>query len=201
MFLKDMNDNPIANEWKKRYSSQPDEVKEKLDALKQMRPKDYQLRTIKKSKVAPSDGDIFVLSPRENIFFYGKVINAEINHIEKSPFIHEKSLVFIFNIKTTELNCDKFKADYENLLINPEIVDSSYWKKGLFYTVGNEIITEAERKLDFGFYNIVNGKYCKENGIEIQHRPTILGTYGIATISGVAKIIEKEIIINPGILK
>jgi len=201
MNLKGINDNPLALEWKKRYSSQPFEVKEKLDALSKMPPKEYQLRTILKSKIPPRDGDIFLLSPRENIFFYGKVIKADIDHLEKDPFIHGKSLVFIFNVKTTLLNTEKYKADYKNLLIPPEIVDNSYWKKGLFYTVGTEQITEEERKLDYGFYKIGNGKYYKENGIEITHQPSILGTYGVATISGIASKIEKEIIINPEVLR
>ena len=126
MFLKGINDNPLSNKWKKRYSIQSDEVKEKLDALNQMNPKDYQLRSIKKSNVAPRDGDIFVLSPREDIFFYGKVLNAEINHLTKDTFINGNCLVFLFNRKTTELNSDKFKAEYDNLLISPVIVTNNY---------------------------------------------------------------------------
>ncbi len=201
MLLKGINDNPIANEWKKRYSSLTDEIKEKLDALNQMNSKEYQLKIIKKSKVAPVDGDIFVLSPREGIYFYGKVINAKINNLEKDTFIHRKILVFIFNRQTKELNTDNFKAEYNNLLISPEIVDASYWRKGLFYTVGNEPITEIERNLDYGFYKIGKGKYYKEDGHEITHQPKILGTYGIATLTGVASKVEKEIIINPEILE
>ena len=42
MIYKD-KENPIANEWKKLYSEQTKEVKEKLDALDKMKLKDYQL--------------------------------------------------------------------------------------------------------------------------------------------------------------
>lgn len=44
------NENPISSEWKKRYSEQIVEIRQKLDALDQMKPKDYQLRLIKKQK-------------------------------------------------------------------------------------------------------------------------------------------------------
>lgn len=203
MILKNINDNPISNEWKKRYFEQSVDVQKKLDALDKMNPKEYQLRVIKKTKNKISDGDVFLLSPRENKFFYGKVLKANIDHLEKDEFIHGKNLVFILKCKTTKITIDDYKPDYTKLLIMPTIVDNSYWNKGFFYTVGNVAITEDEKTLDYGFYKIgVNsGWYCKEDGRIIENKPMILGTYGIATITGVASKIEKELIINSDLLK
>ena len=63
------NENRLAKEWEKRYSEQPADIKQKLDELYQINPKKYQLRVIKKTKVKLKEGDVFVLSPRENIYF------------------------------------------------------------------------------------------------------------------------------------
>jgi hypothetical protein len=200
VIIKNINDNPLSNVWKKRYSSQPIEIQRKLDILDELKPKEYQLNVIKKSKMELKNGDVFLLSPRENIFFYGKVVTAYINHLEKDPFIHLKNLVFIFNCKTNNLEIDSYKQDYQNLLIPPVIVDISYWNKGYFYNVGNVGISNVEENLDYGFYSIGKQNYYKEDGSLLVDRPGILGTYGISTITGVASKIEKELIINSKLL-
>lgn len=201
--IKKINENPISSAWKKRYSELTSDVKQRLEALDQMKPKDYQLRVIKKSKVELKEGDVFVLSPRENIYFYGKVLRTNINHKEKDTFVHGKNVVFIFNNKTTSPNMDNFKPDYSQLLIRPAIVDISYWRKGLFYNVGNAGISDYEDNLDYGFYKIgINSNwYCKEDGTVLEAEPKILGIYGISTITGIALQVEKELIINPELLK
>lgn len=201
--INNINENPILSEWKKRYSKQTADIKEKLDALDQMKPKDYQLRLIKKTKVKLRDGDVFVLSPRKNVFFYGKVLKTNINHIEKDTFVHGKNVVIIFNNKTTKPTIEDFKPDYSQLLIRPAIVDISYWNKGLFYTVGNVGISNYEEDLNYGFYKIgINSNwYCKEDGIILESKPKILGIFGISTITGIALQIEKELIINPELLR
>jgi hypothetical protein len=201
MILNGNQSNPISIEWKYRYLAQPPEIQEKLDAINNMNPKEYQLKMIKRSKNELKDGDIFVLSPREDVYFYGKVLKANINHTSKDPFIDGKNLIFIFQSKSKEINLLNFKADYNKLLIKPEIVDRSYWTKGLFFTIGNEEITHFEKDMDYGFYKHSFGKYYKEDGVEINHKPPFLGIYGIATITGVASKIEKELIINPSLLE
>jgi len=200
--LKDINNNPISSKWKKRLSEQPDEIQMKLKALDKMNPKeDYQLKVIKKSKIFPQEGDVFLICPREGIYFYGRVLKSDINHIAKDTFIHGKSVVFIFKSKTRTFDLSNYFPNYNELLIGPEIVDSSYWKKGLFFTIANMPVEKAEIELDYGFYSVGKGKYFKEDGIEIQHTPLLLGTYGIATITGIARNVEKELIINPQLLK
>lgn len=201
--VNNSNENPISSEWKKRYSEMPEDVKKKLETLEQLKPKDYQLRLIKKTKPELHDGDVFVLSPRENVFFYGKVLRTNINHIEKDTFVHGKNVVFIFNNKTTKPTLDDFTPDYSNLLIRPSIVDNSYWNKGLFFNVGNLKVSDIEKELNYGFYKIgINSNwYCKEDGTVLNYKPEIIGMFGIATINGIASQIEKEFIINPSLLE
>lgn len=199
--FKDINDNPISNAWKNRYAAQSDETKRKLDELKKADPKQYQLKVIKRTRNEPSEGDIFVLSPRENIYFYGRVLKSNINHIWKDTFVHGKNVIVVFKAKNTEISMDRYSPDYDNLLIKPAIVDKSYWSKGFFFTIGNNPVESLERNLDIGFYSIHKKEFLKETGVTINHLPSIFGTYGITTIIGIAYEIEKELIINPSILE
>lgn len=201
MKLNGININPIAQRWKERYAAQSDNVKAKLDHLKERNPNDYQLKVIKKSKVEPMEGDLFVLSPIKNMYFYGKVHKANIQHASNDVFIHGKSVIFIFRHVTEEISANSFNEDYKNLLIEPAIVDSSYWKKGYFFTVSNHKSSDKEISLDYGFYKISNGKYYTEEGIELERTPELLGTYGVSTITGIASKVWKELIIDPNLSK
>lgn len=195
-------ENPLSDKWEKRYNTLNEETKQKLEKLDEMDPKDYQLKVIKRIKLEIKDGDVFVLSPAKGIYFYGKVLKANIEHIEKSPFIQGKHLIFIFKGTTDEMNMGKFSPNYNDLLIAPAIVDISYWNKGYFFNIGNEEITEEEKNLDYGFLYIhfKGNSYCKENGMQIE-KPKILGMFGITTLIGIADEIQKELIIEPGLIK
>ncbi|MBS6849387.1 MAG: hypothetical protein KH205_13400 [Ruminococcus sp.] len=77
MFQKE---NIISLEWKKRYESQPEEIKRELDDLSEafddykVFKEKYQLKVIKRTRKLAKKGDIFVFSPREGIYFYGLVV-------------------------------------------------------------------------------------------------------------------------------
>lgn len=197
-----MKENPIADEWKKLYSEQPDEIKVKLDTLDKMSPNEYQLRVIKKNNPTLKEGDVFVLSPRENVYFYGKILKANIINNNNDTFVHGNNLVFLFRNKTEKPTIDDFRPDYSQLLISPSIVDISYWNKGLFFNVGNLPITKFEKQLDYGFLkiDIKSNFYCSEDGKILEKKPELLGIFGISTITGIASKIEKQLIINPDLL-
>lgn len=182
---------------------QSQEIKEKLDSF---RNSDYQLRVIKSTKPKINIGDVFLLSPRENIYFYGKVLKTNIKTINNDTFVEGKYTVFIHKCKTNQISLNNFNPNYDDLLINPSIVDISYWKKGYFFTIGNLPLTEIENTLNYGFYKlgisgIRDGWFCTEEGEKIEHQPKIIGIYGVATITGISAEIEKEIIMDPLLIK
>jgi len=190
--------NPISDEWKARYQTLPAEVQDRIDAIDKMKPKEYQLKVIKKSKPEIKEGDIFLLSPDEDVYYYGKVLKANINHIKQDTFVQDKHLVFIFKTSTDSVSMNDYKSDYNDLLIRPTIVDISYWNKGFFFNVGNEPITNEEKSLDYGLLKIgiKTNTFCKEDGTVLNEKPEILGIFGISTITGVASKIRKELIIQ-----
>jgi hypothetical protein len=195
-------ENPIADEWKELYSKQPDDIKEKLDTLDKMNPNEYQLRVIKKNKPTLEEGDVFVLSPRENVYFYGKILKVNITNHNNDTYVHGKNLVVLFRNKTEKPTIEYFRPDYSQLLIRPSLVDISYWNKGLFFNVGNIPITKFEKQLDYGFLKIgiKSNFYCSEDGTILEKKPELLGIFGISTITGIASKIENQLIINPDLL-
>ena len=196
-------DTPLAKKYKERYNQQTTEIKEKLDTF---RNGDYQLKVIKKtSKPKIEMGDVFLLSPREGLYFYGRVLKTKIKTINNDTFTEGKQTIFIFKHKTKTITMDNFAPDYDNLLIAPSIVDMSYWKKGYFYTIGNIPLTEEEYNLNYGFYKlgipgIRDGWFCTEEGEELENEPKIMGMYGIATVTGIAAKVETELIIDQSLL-
>lgn len=187
--LKNLNNNIISNRWKERYENLSDEIKEKLNELNNSDISDYQLQVIKRKRSYPEIGDIFQVNPRDDIYFYGVVLNNHIHNINGDDLL----LVLIFkqNIDIKRSISNGVKED--DLLLPPEIVGKEYWTRGYFYNI--EHYDEILNVKDYGFYNIGKGKFLDEYGKELANQPKLLGTYGVATISGIARKINRELII------
>ena len=196
-------DTPISKKYKDRYNRQTTEIKEKLDTF---RNKDYQLKVIKKTRPNIETGDVFLLSPREGVYFYGKVLKSKIKTINNDTFVEGKQTILIFKCKTQTPTMDNFYPYYSDLLIEPSIVDKSYWTKGYFYTIGNVPLSDMELNLDYGFYKsgipgIRDGWFCTEEGEKLKEEPKLMGIYGVATITGIAAGVETELIMDDSLLK
>lgn len=191
-------ENLFANEFEKRYNSLSEDVREKLEKLYKS---DYQLNLIKRKRKEINEGDVFVLSPKEGLYFYGKVLEAKTNYIHKDSFMYGQYVIFIFKCKTNSISMENFKPNYGELLIPPAIVDKGYWTQGLFYTIGNIPLTEEEKNLDYGFYSAMFGEFFKADGTLINKKPKIYGLKGISTRSAIATEVASELIINPSLLE
>lgn len=195
-----INDNNILlNEWKARYEQQNESTKRKLDELKsdlvQGRNNNFQLLKIKRSYKYPEKGDIFVFQPRENIFFYGLVLNAHINNLQGEDMY----VVALFRSKSKSVDDFSFILDYSKLLLAPLMVDRIYWTKGLFYNVSH--IDNLGTPPSYGFYKIARTKpFWNEFDEPLEQRPEYLST-GAQTSIGVGYKVNKEIIIDDSLLR
>lgn len=185
--LKNINDNPISKRVKDIYSKQSDEVKNKLDNLRALNYKEYQLKVIKCSKSIPKIGDVFEIKPNEETKLYGIVVNAPVKNRNGDD------LILIFVMKTN-ISIYDFKFTNDELLISPMIVGREYWSKGYFFNTGEMINVPSD--IDYGFYDIVAQKYVDEYGNDMKRIPQILGVMSVSTISGVAYEINKALIIS-----
>lgn len=187
--LKTINDNILSRRWKQKYEAQPVDIREKLDKLNDARIEEYQLQVIKRKRIYPEIGDVFQVNPNDDMILYGVVINNHINNINGDDLL----LVLIF-----KENVDIQKAldrgiEEEDLLIPPGMVTRTYWTRGYFYNVAH--VDNAINVKGYGFYHIGKRKFLDEYGKELIEEPELLGTYGVATLSGVAHKINQELII------
>lgn len=86
MKLSEINNNPLSRARKLRYSKLTDEKKKKIDELQDMLIPEYQLKIIKRKRRYPEIGDIFQINPKEDIFYYGVVVNNHINNINGEDY-------------------------------------------------------------------------------------------------------------------
>lgn len=186
--LSYLTDNIMSRRWKMRYEQCSQEVRNKLDRLDDMYINEYQLQPIKRKKIYPESGDIFKVCPYENIEYFGIVVNNHVNNNNGEDLI----VVFVFKSGIDIEQSIKSGIKKEDLLIGPEIVGKEYWTRGYFFNVRH---TEIQAN-NYGFYSIGKGKFFDEYGNDIYEEPYLLGTYGVATISGIAYSINQELIIN-----
>ena len=148
MDLKNINNNIISNRWKERCEKLPDEIKEKLNELDNSDVSDYQLQVIKRKRVYPEIGDIFKVNPRDDIYFYGVVLNNHIHNINGDDLL----LVLIFKQNVDIKGSISNGVKEDDLLLPPQIVGKEYWTRGYFYNV--EHYDKILNVKDYGFYSI-----------------------------------------------
>lgn len=184
-----MERNLVAERYKREYDTQSTIVKEKLDKLDEQDPKEYQIKIIKRKRILPAKGDVFVVNPIDGVYYCGVVISSG---IEISGTY--SSVVFILNKEYESMDIDVEDLDLEDLLYYPEIVDKGYWSRGYFYNIGKQI--EIPENLDYGFYSTGKKCYVDEYRNRLSRCPKLLGTYGIATGTGVAYKINWALILK-----
>ena len=188
--LNDIYNNPLSRRWKKRYNELPNDVKERLNELSNQKIVQYQLDVIKRKRIIPQKGDVFLVNPKESLYFFGVVVNDNVNNINGDGLY----VAMIFRNKAESLIDTNFVADYKNLLIAPSIIGKEYWTKGYFYNI--ELKAETFQDIEYGFYSIAQEKYLNEYGKEVFKVPHLFGNFGVKTISGIAYQINKELIID-----
>ena len=196
-----VEENIMVKHWKERMATLPKEKVEQIESSIE----NEQLVKLKPSKLMTKQGDIFVLSPVKGVYFYGKVFEANIQHIEKSSWYNGCNVVFVFACKSQEKDLLNYNADPKSILIGPKIISLDYWAKGLFETIGNIPLTEEEKQLDYGFFCMEPldrwGFFQKANGEKLDYEPTLFSGYGINTLTGMYMSMKTELIINPDLLK
>lgn len=81
---------------RRSYEKLSVEAQNQIEGLRDIDWKKNQLLTLEKSTIPPKDGDLFVFSPKENIYFMGRVLSEKIAHKQQDVFINEKTVVCLF---------------------------------------------------------------------------------------------------------
>lgn len=154
-------------------------------------PFDY-LISMKKSNKKPQEGDVFVLQPIKDMFYYGKVIQTNLRSVDS--FINGMTLIYIYMYCSINKEMPN-DLENEELLIPPVIVNHQPWRKGYFETIGNVGVSENEKNIDFSFWDICREKYVDINGqvIMLDSEPKYRSIYGLGSYGIVGKDVQRAL--------
>ena len=186
--------NPVEYYWKNRIKQQPLDVQKKLQALKEKGHLTDELIFIQKKRPRLKIGDVFVVQPKENIYFYGVIINRV-----STPLYTNKNVICIFQNKTHTSNMNDFELDFDALLLPPLWCNAEPWTSGYFLNVGH-IDMESISVPTYGFYHSPMQKILSEMGQTLTIAPKLLGSATMNGIGAIAFQITQELIINPELL-
>ncbi len=148
-------------------------------------------------------GDIFLVSNKDGLYFYGKVIQEVNTNHPKYSWSERCFVAFIFKCVTKEKTLDNYLPNYFDCACGPKIFDESYWTKGYLEIIGNIPLTKEEKKLDIGFFdgNQYGGSFLDAKGNMLSHFPEIYGSLGFVTPVGISIGLSSTYITNPALLE
>ena len=180
--------------WKERKAKLSPEINSKLDELEQKGYMTDELVFIQRKRPKLQRGDVFVVQPRENIYFYGLILN-----VVSTSSCNCKIFACIFKNITHEKNMDNFRPDFNNLLLPPMLLIKEPWTSGYFFNVGRINLDEIEVPT-YGFYHDNTNCIVSDLNERLNYYPSLIGLLMYSGIGGVACDIESELIINPALL-
>lgn len=200
-----LNYNPCRrryDEWLSQFSSEQqrkiteigDDVKMSLKLIKLKR---------NRKPVGVNVGDVFLVSNKEGLYFYGKIVQCVNTEHPKYHWSEKSFVVFIFKCTTREKNLDNYSPNYNDCVCGPKIVDLSYWEKGYLEIIGNIPLTNEEKKLDIGFFdgNQNGGNFIDAQGTAMTRFPKFYEILGFVTPLGISMKLSIAYITNPSLLE
>lgn len=146
----------------------------------------------KKTRIKPKEGDMFLIQPLEDTYYYGKVIKININ--STNPFLNGWNLVYVYNRLVHGRDNNFYDlVDVNNLLIPPIVTNNRGWYDGYFETVGSQPVSSDELKLSYGFLDNSKDKHIfrNEEGIELETQPDHISGYGLVSYGGIGRAIHR----------
>lgn len=138
---------------------------------------------------------MFIINPTEDLFLYGVVLNSNVNNICGNDLY----VIIILKNRVESNQKAEIKLITNNILVGPCIVGKEYWTRGFF---GRTDITIKDiPQFNYGFYYIGKSKYVDEFGNEFFKKPDMVESFGVATITGIAYKVRKELIIHSDLVK
>ncbi|MEN6312659.1 MAG: immunity 26/phosphotriesterase HocA family protein [Clostridiaceae bacterium] len=146
------------------------------------------------SRKRPKEGDIFVIQPKENVYFYGKIIRT--NLPSTNGAVRGWNLIYIYRQSAKQITLPDF-LNPKQLLIPPQIVNNQGWLKGYFQTIGNVPVTLKDIAQDYGFLDYITKKYVDEEGRFLSHKPLTFTNYGLGSYGVIGILVQKALVANP----
>lgn len=81
---------------------------------------------------------------------------------------------------------------WTQIAIPPQIIDNDGWKNGKFQTVGFKRVTEEERELSYGFWDIKTEKFVNEEGKALNQHPNTYSDFGLSSSGSIIDELIEE---------
>jgi len=156
------------------------------------------LKRLQPTRKKPNEGDVFIIQPKEDVFFFGVVVKAKM--ALKDPIMNGGHLIFIFNYPSRKKEIPENLFSYD-LLIAPQIVNNQGWLKGYFETLGTISISKKDIEKNYGFWDIVTKQYVDELGKPLPSIPKMFADYGLGSYGSVSGVIKEILDKSPDLLK
>lgn len=150
------------------------------------------------SRKRPKKGDVFVIQPKEGIYFFGKVVITNIT--SSDLMVNGWNLIYIYKGSGINLEISD-TLDDRDLLIPPQIVNNQGWLKGYFKTIGTLPITNKDNEFEYGFLDFKTKEYVDTEGKPLGYEPEMWIDYGLGSYGSVAYDVNQAIERNPDLLK
>jgi len=155
------------------------------------------LQVLKRSTQKPVAGDVFVLAPRDRGFYFGRVINADVEVLPEIQLPNRKpnpdwtgALVYVYNAHAPEkLPVPELRRD--RLLLPPLVLDWVCWTKGYVQTVAHMPLKEQD-VLARHCFDDLDGGFIDEFRQKVR-RTEPCGVYGLTPFRGFDDEISRAI--------
>lgn len=131
-----------------------------------------------KSRKHPKEGDIFWVQPLMNMYYYGKVIQTQIQSIDS--LVNGMNLIFLYDKRATDHSILEDLSD-AGFLIPPVIINKLPWSRGYFETIGSVPVTERDRSMSYGFWSFLKKRFVDVQGMPLANQPQYWSDYGLAS--------------------
>lgn len=146
-----------------------------------------ELIPIGKSRKPPKEGDIFLVQPFPQVYYYGKVIRTHIKSADSC--VRGMNLIFLYDKRAEDRSVPDELGD-RDFLIPPAIINRLPWSRGYFETVGNAPVTEQERNRSYGFWSFQKKRFVNVWGVPLAYKPQCWSDYGLASYALVGEKIQ-----------
>lgn len=136
-------------------------------------------------------GEVFIIEPMKNKFFFAKIVrvNVPIN----DPIMNGGHLMYIFSQTNNPLDIPEY-LDPNKLVIPPQIIDDKGWRRSKFQTVGFKQVTNQEREISYGFWDIITEKFVNEEGKELKQPPHMYDYFGISSYGAITDKLKEKLV-------
>ena len=144
------------------------------------------MKLLKRSRSAPTVGDIFVYQMPDNLFRFGRVIRDDARMMAWKGLF-----VLYFYQAESETKRPVPRLDKGDLLIPPRITDRGAWTRGYFETVEQRRLEEEDTVSTHCFQD--DDQYCDEYGNRLARRSEPCGFYGLTTECGIDNALTRAL--------